>query len=66
MTSVGMVWRRIIIALGGDVSRREIFVWYQLGQMAKYLPGGVWPLKDWHTAFEEMHSGRIVKAVLRP
>ena len=44
MTSVGMVWRRIIIALGGDVSRREIFVWYQLGQMAKYLPGGVWPL----------------------
>ena len=35
MTSVGMVWRRIIIALGGDVSRREIFVWYQIGQMAK-------------------------------
>jgi uncharacterized membrane protein YbhN (UPF0104 family) len=44
MASVGMVWRRIIIALGGDVSRREIFVWYQLGQMAKYLPGGVWPM----------------------
>jgi uncharacterized membrane protein YbhN (UPF0104 family) len=44
MTSVGMVWRRIIIALGGDVSRREIFVWYQIGQMAKYLPGGVWPM----------------------
>ena len=32
------------IALGGDVNRREIFVWYQLGQMAKYLPGGVGPL----------------------
>jgi uncharacterized membrane protein YbhN (UPF0104 family) len=44
MTSVGMVWRRIIIALGGDVSRRQIFVWYQIGQMAKYLPGGVWPM----------------------
>ena len=44
MTSVGMVWRRIIIAIGGDVSRREIFVWYQLGQMAKYLPGGLWPM----------------------
>ena len=28
--------------------------------------GGIWPLEDWHTAFEEMHSGRIVKAVLRP
>jgi uncharacterized membrane protein YbhN (UPF0104 family) len=44
MTSVGMVWRRIIMALGGEVSRPEIFVWYQLGQMAKYLPGGVWPM----------------------
>jgi len=28
--------------------------------------GGIWPLDEWHEAFEEMHSGRIVKAVLRP
>ena len=28
--------------------------------------GGIWPLAEWHTAFEEMHSGRIVKAVLKP
>ncbi len=28
--------------------------------------GGVWSLENWHTAFEEMHSGRIVKAVLKP
>lgn len=28
--------------------------------------GGIWTLNDWHTAFEEMHSGRIVKAVLKP
>ncbi len=28
--------------------------------------GGIWPLADWHTAFEEMHSGRICKAVLKP
>jgi L-iditol 2-dehydrogenase len=28
--------------------------------------GGVWPLQQWHDAFEEMHSGRIVKAVLIP
>jgi uncharacterized membrane protein YbhN (UPF0104 family) len=44
MTTVGLVWRRIIIALGGEVTRPEIFVWYQIGQMAKYLPGGVWPM----------------------
>ena len=28
--------------------------------------GGVWPLAQWREAFEEMHSGRIVKSVLRP
>ncbi len=30
------------------------------------ITGGVWPLEEWHTAFERMHSGEIVKAVLRP
>lgn len=30
------------------------------------ITGGVWPLADWHGAFEEMHSGRIVKAILKP
>lgn len=28
--------------------------------------GGVWPLTDWRTAFEEMQSGRVTKAVVRP
>lgn len=28
--------------------------------------GGIWPLEDWHTAFETMHSGKIAKAVLTP
>ncbi len=28
--------------------------------------GGVWPLEQWHEAFEKMHSGQIVKAVLKP
>lgn len=27
--------------------------------------GGVWPLEKWHDAFETMHSGSIVKAVLQ-
>jgi alcohol dehydrogenase/L-iditol 2-dehydrogenase len=30
------------------------------------VTGGVWPLDQWHEAFETMHSGRIVKAVLKP
>ena len=30
------------------------------------ITGGVWPLQEWHTAFEKMHGGEIVKAVLQP
>ncbi len=30
------------------------------------LIGGIWSLEDWHTAFEQMHDGRIVKALLKP
>ena len=28
--------------------------------------GHSWPLEQWHTAFETMHSRKIVKAVLTP
>jgi hypothetical protein len=28
--------------------------------------GGVWPLTEWHDAFEKMHKGEVVKSVLRP
>jgi alcohol dehydrogenase/L-iditol 2-dehydrogenase len=30
------------------------------------ISGGIWPLDQWHEAFETMHSGAICKAVLRP
>jgi L-iditol 2-dehydrogenase len=30
------------------------------------ITGGVWPLTQWQEAFEKMHSGQIVKAVLKP
>jgi alcohol dehydrogenase/L-iditol 2-dehydrogenase len=32
----------------------------------KPIIGGVWPLAQWHDAFEAMHSGKIAKAVLKP
>jgi L-iditol 2-dehydrogenase len=28
--------------------------------------GGVWPLEEWREAFEAMHSGKILKALLKP
>lgn len=30
------------------------------------IVGGVWPLEKWHEAFEKMHSGQVVKAILQP
>lgn len=44
MSSLGLIWRRVIEVLGARVRRREVFVWYQLGQLGKYLPGGLWPI----------------------
>jgi alcohol dehydrogenase/L-iditol 2-dehydrogenase len=30
------------------------------------IVGGVWPVAGWREAFEKMHAGEVVKAVLRP
>jgi alcohol dehydrogenase/L-iditol 2-dehydrogenase len=30
------------------------------------ITGGVWPIAKWQDAFEAMHSGKIVKAILKP
>ena len=48
------VWERVLALLGsGQLDVRPIM-------------GGIWALESWHEAFEKMHSGQIVKAVLRP
>jgi uncharacterized membrane protein YbhN (UPF0104 family) len=44
MSAFGLVWWRIIGALGGAASRREVCTWYLLGNLGKYVPGGLWPL----------------------
>jgi len=48
------VWERVLALLAsGQLDVRPIM-------------GGIWALEAWHEAFEKMHSGQIVKAVLRP
>jgi alcohol dehydrogenase/L-iditol 2-dehydrogenase len=48
------IWERVIRLLStGKLDVRPVL-------------GGVWPLADWHEAFEKMHSGAIAKAVLKP
>lgn len=37
------------------------------GQLqVKPIIGGVWNIANWHTAFEQMHSGQVIKSVLKP
>lgn len=48
------IWERVIALLASG--RLDV----------RPITGGVWPLEEWHEAFEKMHSGQIVKAVLRP
>jgi L-iditol 2-dehydrogenase len=48
------VWERVLALLAsGQLDVRPIL-------------GGIWPLESWHEAFEKMHHGEIVKAVLKP
>lgn len=48
------VWERVIALLaGGQLDVRPII-------------GGVWPITEWHDAFEKMHKGEVVKSVLKP
>ena len=48
------IWERVISLLASD--RLDV----------KPIIGGVWPVTEWHTAFEKMHSGQVVKSVLKP
>ena len=48
------IWERVIALLAG-------------GQLdVKPIIGGVWPITQWHEAFEKMHAGEVVKSVLKP
>lgn len=48
------VWERVIALMAsGQLNVRPII-------------GGVWPVTEWHTAFEKMHHGDIVKSILKP
>lgn len=48
------IWERVLALLAsGQLDVRPVL-------------GGVWALEGWHEAFEKMHAGEIVKAVLKP
>ena len=48
------IWEKVISLLSsGSLDVRPII-------------GGVWPVTQWHEAFEKMHKGIIVKSILKP
>ena len=48
------IWERVIALLAS-------------GQLdVKPIIGGVWPVTEWHEAFEKMHQGKVVKSILKP
>jgi alcohol dehydrogenase/L-iditol 2-dehydrogenase len=48
------IWERVIALLAsGQLNVQPII-------------GGVWPIAQWHEAFEKMHRGEVVKSVLKP
>lgn len=44
MTAIAFPWRRAVRLLGGEMATSETVARYYLGEIGKYLPGGVWPV----------------------
>lgn len=42
ITGIGMAWRRALALLGIHVSTTRALLWYFVGQLGKYAPGGIW------------------------
>jgi glycosyltransferase 2 family protein len=42
MFVIGLGWRRCLAALRTRASVREALHWYYMGQLGKYVPGGIW------------------------
>jgi len=41
---IGLGWRRCLAALGARPAVRDTLHWYYVGQLGKYVPGGIWPV----------------------
>jgi glycosyltransferase 2 family protein len=41
MSALGLVWRAVLAALGAQARLADVFAWYQIGNLGKYVPGGI-------------------------
>lgn len=44
MVSMGWNWRHVLRLLGVEARPGRVVPWYFVGELGKYLPGGIWPV----------------------
>jgi glycosyltransferase 2 family protein len=44
MTAIAVPWRRALQLLGADLDGPDVVARYYLGEIGKYVPGGIWPV----------------------
>ncbi len=44
MSSIGWGWRHVMRTLGAEPPLLRTIAWYYVGELGKYVPGGVWPV----------------------
>ena len=44
MSSIGWGWGHVMRTLGADPPKLKTIAWYYVGELGKYVPGGVWPV----------------------
>lgn len=44
MISIGWAWRAVMAVLGVEARTSRVIPWYFVGELGKYVPGGVWPV----------------------
>ena len=44
MTAIAITWRRALHLLGADLPIGQAVARYYVGEIGKYLPGGIWPI----------------------
>lgn len=42
--AAGLAWHSVLVLLDVVAARSRVVLWYFLGEIGKYLPGGVWPM----------------------
>src|SRR5262245_38233447 len=44
MGTIALGWWRVLRALGAEVGPADAVAWFFVGEIGKYVPGGVWPI----------------------